>query len=140
MSVGRRPSGSVGSTSITTSLPSDARLVRAAGTLEDDLVQDARQAEAEFRAALAEGDLSAAFVAFVRRKASRPARQALRDAQRPAEQNAQTGARLLAPEMLAYDTSSFLDAVNVEAERLAGERGYALGQHLVAQARQGGVA
>lgn len=118
----------------------DARLVLAAVSIEADLVESARQAEAEFSAALASGDLSAAFLAFVRRKASRPARQALRDAQRAAEQNAQTGARLLAPEMLTYDRAQFLEAVEAEAERLAGERGYADGQALVKRARDGEVA
>lgn len=118
----------------------DARLVLAAAGIDAELQQSTRQAEAEFTAALERGDLTAAFLAFVARKASRPARQALRDAQRSAEQNAETGVRLLAPEMLAYDASTFIDAVQAEAERLGSERGYELGQQLVAQTRDGEVA
>jgi len=115
----------------------DARLVRAHRAIEDRLVAEAKAAEVAFRAAVAEGDLSAAFRAWLAQRASRPARQGLRDAIRQSEANAATGLSLVGPEVLAYDSRTFIDSVQAEGDRQASERGYEHGQRLVEQARSG---
>lgn len=118
----------------------DARLVRAHHAIEERLVAEAKAAEQAFSVAVADGSLSAAFRAWTEQRASRPARQGLRDAVRTAEASAQTGLPLVGPEMLAFDSRRFIDAVEAEGDRQAAERGYEHGQRLVEQARSGVVA
>lgn len=95
-----------------------------------DLERQQTLATAEFDSAVRAGDLSAAFVAWVRERGYRPARQAVLDQARGAQ--VRTGAGQPIPDVpLRFAQMDFMERVMAQGDREGVAAGYDLGQSLL---------